>query len=165
VIGPDVVVPRDALVLLMGAAGAGKSTYASGHFPAATILSSDAYRERLSGDAADQTATGEAFRLLHAHAGERLAAGLLTVIDATNVLAASRAALMALAAVHGRPAIAIVLDEPLAVCLERNALRAGRTAVPQWIVQRQHAALRRALPQLSAEGFRAVHVVRPEGCR
>ncbi|MGH2463758.1 MAG: AAA family ATPase, partial [Candidatus Limnocylindria bacterium] len=81
------VVPPDALVLLVGAAGSGKSTLVARLFSAAQVLSSDAYRTTVSGDATDQSATTQAFRRLHATLERRMAAGELTVIDATNVQA------------------------------------------------------------------------------
>ncbi len=65
-------IPSDALVILIGAAGSGKSTLAARHFPAEAILSSDAYREAVSGDASDQAATDEAFERLEADLDQRL---------------------------------------------------------------------------------------------
>jgi predicted kinase len=62
---------------------------------------------------------------------------------------------------HGRPAIAIALDLPLDVCLERNAAR-PRT-VRAAVVRRQHDELRRGLDRLDLEGFSAVHVLRSTG--
>lgn len=153
-------IPGDALVLLVGAAGSGKSTLAARLFPAEAILSSDALRGRLSGDPANQAASAQAFRLLHAQADRRLAAGRLTVIDATNIAAAARRPLHRLAAMHGRPVIGLVLDLPAGVCLARNAARIGRT-VPAAVIQRQLASLRRALDQgqLAAEQFRRIVVL------
>jgi protein phosphatase len=147
-------IPADALVLLIGAAGSGKTTLAGRLFPAEAILSSDALRQQVSGDAANQQASPQAFRILHAQAARRLAAGRLTVVDATNITAAARRPLRRLASAHGRPVIAIVLDVAGAVCLARNAGRPGRT-VPEAVVLRQLGSLRRALDQgdLAAEQF------------
>ena len=103
-------------------------------------------------------ATPAAFRIFHAIARERLRAGRVTVIDATNVQAGSRKPLIALARKFGHPAVAIVFDLPLAVCLERNAARAGRS-VPVDVVRRHHQQMTKALPELDAEGFAHVHVL------
>ena len=149
-----IAIAADSLVLFVGAAGSGKSTLAGRLFPADAILSSDALRAELSGDPADQAATPLAFRILHDRAARRLRAGLLTVIDATNVERAARQPLHRLAAATRRPIVAIVLDLLPATCLARNAARQGRV-VPEAAVLRQLAALRRGLDrdELAAEGF------------
>jgi protein phosphatase len=151
-------VPADALVLLVGVAGSGKSTLAARHFPSSVVLSSDAFREAVSGDAADQSATDEAFERLRADLELRLAAGGLTVVDATNVQGWARRQLLAAAARHGRPTVAIVLALPLEVSLARNAARGDRV-VPTAAVRRQDRFLRQALPRLGEEGFAALVVL------
>lgn len=159
--GPRLEIAPDALVLLVGAAGSGKSTLAGRLFPAGTILSSDALRAELSGDPANQAATPLAFQILHERAARRLAAGLLTVIDATNVEPLARRPLRGLAWNAGRPVVAIVLDLPPATCVARNAARSERV-VPEAAVRRQLAALRRGLDrdELAAEGFDQLIVLR-----
>lgn len=148
-----ITVPGDALILLVGPAGSGKSTFATRHFPLDAVLSSDAFRAAVSGSEADQSATDAAFRLLHARTYARLAGGQLTVIDATNVTRAAREPLLAMAERHGRPALAICFELSLAERLAWNALRPAR-AVPAHVVRRQHATFLRAVPHLYGEGFR-----------
>ncbi|MDP9482324.1 MAG: AAA family ATPase, partial [Chloroflexota bacterium] len=92
-------------------------------------------------------------------ARRRLERGRLTVIDATNVSRGARTTLLGLARVTRRPAVAVVLDPPLAACLARNAARADRT-VAQEVVRRQHAELQGSLAVedgFGAEGFTGVH--------
>ena len=113
------------LVVLVGAAGAGKSTFASQHFGADVILSSDTYRGLVSGDPTDQRATRPAFAALHAALRKRLHDRLLTVVDATNVTTRARAALLREASIAGLPAIAIALDLPADLVLARNRARRG----------------------------------------
>lgn len=153
-----VEVPPDALVLMVGAAGSGKSTLAARLFSPAQILSSDAYRAAVSGDPADQSATPQAFRRLHATLERRMAAGDLTVIDATNVQGWARRQLLAVAARHGRPAVALVLAIPLEVSLARNVARSERR-VPSAAVRRQDRYLRASLPRLGEEGYASLVVL------
>jgi protein phosphatase len=153
-------VPGGALVLLIGASGSGKSTFASRHFDADALVSSDQLRGALAGDEADQQATDAAFGWLHQWLDARLAAGALAVVDATNVEWMRRAELLGRARHYGRPAIAIAFDLPLDLCLARNAARRRTVRAP--IVRRQHDELRRSLDRLDLEGFRAVHVLRTE---
>lgn len=158
-------IPVPGLAVLIGAAGSGKSTLAARLFAADEILSSDAVRAALSGDPADQRVTGRAFRILHAEAARRLAAGRLVVIDATNVQPSARMALLRLAAGAGAPATAIVLALPAPLVHARNAARPERT-VPAPAVDRQLAALARMgdaptaiASRLRGEGFAAVHII------
>ena len=149
-----ITLPDPCLVVLVGAAGSGKSTFAARHFPAAAVLSSDAFRELISGDPGDQAATRPAFAALHRALERRLAAGQTTVVDATDVTARARRALLSRSRAAGVPAVAIVLDLPETLVLARNAAR-GPRAVPEHAVRRQLADLRRSLPSasLEAEGF------------
>jgi len=151
-------IPADALVVLTGPSGSGKSTFARRHFASDEVLSSDAFRERILGDARDQREKEEVFRRLHAVADTRLRDGLLTVVDATNVVPWDRQALLRLAERHGRPAVAIIFDLPLEQCLAANAARPGRV-VPALVVRRQWRSMRRSLSYFAAEGFHAVHTL------
>jgi predicted kinase len=167
-----IVVPDSSLVVLVGAAGAGKSTFAARHFRPDEILSSDAFRAILTGDERDQRATRTAFSILHREVVSRLAAGRLVVVDATNVERHARRALVKRARTAGAPAIAIVLALPESVVHARNAGRTERV-VDADVVARHLASLAVADPAVTAggadadalfdgEGFDAVHVLRSE---
>ncbi|MCZ4121942.1 polynucleotide kinase-phosphatase [Streptomyces sp. H39-S7] len=149
-----------SLVVLIGATGSGKSTFAARHFKPTEILSSDFCRGLVSDDENDQGASRDAFEVLHYIAGKRLAAGRLTVIDATSVQSESRKQLVSLARQYDVLPIAIVLDVPEQVCVERNAARPDRAGMPQHVVQRHQRELRRSLRGLEREGFRKVHILR-----
>jgi protein phosphatase len=159
----ELVVPDPSLVVLIAAAGAGKSTFAARHFDPAEILSSDAYRASIAGDEADQRVTGAAFRKLHWALERRLADRQLTVVDATNVERSARRALLTRAAAAGMPAIAIVLDLPPATILARNRDRTTRI-VDEPVILRHIKRLRDSLDGLTRviddEGFERVVVFR-----
>ncbi len=157
----DLTVPELSLVCLVGASGSGKSTFAAAHFGPFEVLSSDFCRGLVSDDPNDQSATKAAFEVLHHIAGKRLDSGRLTVVDATNVQPDARRGLVALAREHDVLPVAIVLDLPERVCLDRNAARADRDFGDR-VVKRQRDQLRRSLRSLRREGFRAVHVLRSE---
>lgn len=157
-VSPALLVPADALVLLVGIAASGKSTFARRHFGPTEILSSDALRAMVTDDPSAQGATDDAFDLLHRILAMRLRRGRLTVVDATNVEDWARAELVAVAKRHRRPAVAIVLDLPLPVALERNATRTAPRPPPA-ALRRQHRWLVDSLPSL-AEGFAVVHHLR-----
>jgi predicted kinase len=160
-----IVVHVPGLVLLVGAAGSGKSTLAGRLFEPSEILSSDAFRAAVSGDAADQRATRTAFGILHREARRRLAAGKLVVVDATNVETGARRTLLRLARVAGVPSVAVVIVSPAAIVHARNAGREGRI-VPTDVVDRHLARVTslgrepaEIVATLRAEGFAAVHVL------
>ncbi|MFE4966357.1 polynucleotide kinase-phosphatase [Streptomyces sp. NPDC056660] len=149
-----------SLVVLVGASGSGKSTFARRHFKPTEVISSDFCRGLVSDDENDQGATKDAFDVLHYIAGKRLAAGHRTVVDATSVQEESRRRLIDLARKYDVLPIAIVLDMPEEVCAERNAARADRADMPRRVIQRHIRELRRSLRHLEREGFRKVHVLR-----
>ncbi|MFF3713651.1 polynucleotide kinase-phosphatase [Streptomyces phaeochromogenes] len=149
-----------SLVVLIGASGSGKSTFARKHFKPTEVISSDFCRGLVADDENDQSASGDAFDVLHYIAGKRLAAGRRTVVDATNVQQESRKQLIELARKHDVLPIAVVLDVPEEVCAERNASRTDRADMPRRVIQRHTRELRRSLRHLEREGFRKVHVLR-----
>jgi len=151
-------IPERSLVLLIGAAGSGKSTFAQKHFKSTEIVSSDALRGVVSDDEGDQTASADAFQLLGMITTMRLRRGRLTVVDATNVQRPARKALLALAARNSTPATAIVFNLPAAVCLARNQSRAHRPV--SWeVVEKQGADLLGSLSGLAQEGFQNAYVM------
>lgn len=154
----ELSIPDLSLVILVGASGSGKSTFARKHFGPFETLSSDTFRALVSNDEEDQNATAPAFEALNFVAKKRLEAGLLTVVDATSVQKDARKSLIDLARSHDVLPVAIVFDLPAAVGIERNTSRPNRQ-VPERVVRRQTNQLRQGLHGLKREGFRTVHVL------
>ncbi len=151
-------IPELALVALIGASGSGKSTFARRHFRATEILSSDYFRGMVSDDETDQSCTNDAFEALYYLLDKRLSRARFTVVDATHVRVEDRKRLIERARAHHCFAVAIVIDAPENICLERNSQRPDRAFGPQ-VVRRQIAELRRGSRGLNREGFRYVHFV------
>jgi polynucleotide kinase-phosphatase len=152
-------IPTPSLVLLVGASGAGKSTFARKHFLPTEIVSSDRCRALVADDENDQSVTPAAFEILHVIARKRLEAGKLVVVDATNVQLEARRPLIALARSMHVFAVAIVLDMPERFCVDNNERRDDRDVGPH-VVRRQIQELRASLRNMEREGLRTVHVLR-----
>jgi len=157
---PALAVPSPSLVLMVGPAGSGKTTFCRRNFPASAVVSSDDCRAAVAGEAADQTATPAAFALAHERVEDRLRRRRLAVLDATSLTPRARAVAIDLAARHHLPAVAIVLDVPTDVCVRQDAARADRRRVGRRVIDTHATALRAALETLPREGFRAVHHLR-----
>ncbi|MEM9819729.1 MAG: polynucleotide kinase-phosphatase [Bacteroidota bacterium] len=155
----EIKVPELALVVLVGTSGSGKSTFAKKYFQPYEVLSSDECRGIVSNDVNSQSATKDAFDVLHYIAGKRLERGLLTVIDATNVQSAARKKLIQLARAHHVLPVAIVLDLPRELCEARNAQRNDRV-LGKHVVRQQKQQLKRSIKQLKKEGFRNLTILR-----
>ncbi|MCW5625173.1 MAG: polynucleotide kinase-phosphatase [Burkholderiales bacterium] len=155
----EIDIPELALVVLVGPSGSGKSTFAREHFKATEVLSSDHCRGLVSDDETDQSATKDAFEVLHFIASKRLQAAKLTVVDATNVQPEARKPLVTLARQHHCIPVALVLDMPEKLCRERNAQRPDR-GFGEHVIRNQCSQLHRSLRGLQREGFRHVHVFR-----
>jgi protein phosphatase len=151
-------IPELSFVVLIGASGSGKSTFARRHFKPTEILSSDYCRGLVSDDENSQASTKDAFEVLHFIARKRLAAGKLTVVDATHVQPESRKPLVEIAREFHCLPVAIVLDVPERVAHERNKTRPDRDFGPH-VIRQQSQQLHRSLRGLEREGFRHVHVL------
>ena len=151
-------IPELSLVILIGASGCGKSTFARSHFKQTEILSSDHYRGVVSDDETDQSASKDAFEILHYIAAKRLAAGKLTVIDATNVQPEDRKKLIQIAKQYHVFSIAIAFNLPERICIERNAQRPDRNFGAH-VVKRHTQTMRRSLKNLYREGFHRTYLL------
>jgi protein phosphatase len=157
---PTVTIADPSLVVLVGPAGSGKSTLAVRHFDPSEVLSSDALRAAVAGDAADQGASGMAFAILHRELVRRLTSGRSAVVDATNLRAQHRRPLLTRARRAGVPAAAIVLDLPAGIVQARNGARSR--VVDREVIERHLVWLRETVDgdRLRAEGFDPVAVLR-----
>jgi protein phosphatase len=154
-----ITIPELSFVVLIGVSGSGKSTFARKHFKNTEILSSDYCRGLVSDDENSQAATKDAFEVLHFIARKRLAAGKLTVVDATNVQPESRKSLVEIAREFHCLPVAIVLDLPERVAHDRNKTRPDRNFGPH-VIRQQSQQLHRSLRGLEREGFRHVFVLK-----
>ncbi|MCX7592765.1 MAG: polynucleotide kinase-phosphatase [Fischerella sp.] len=151
-------IPELSLVVLIGASGAGKSTFAGKHFHPFEVLSSDFCRGLVSDDENSQPATKDAFEVLHFITAKRLAAGKLTAIDATNLLPEDRKIFVQLARQYHFFPVAIAFNLPEELCHERNQKRPHRQFAPH-VVRHHTQLLRRSLRGLEREGFRYVYIL------
>ena len=152
-------IPDLSLVVLIGVSSAGKSTFAREHFLSTEVLSADFFRGVVADDENSLEATDDAFAALHFVAARRLARGLLTVVDATNVQPEARKPLVELAKRYHAQPVAIIFDLPQAICKERTAARTDRD-LPPHVIPRQHRQLRRGLKGLKREGLRRIFTLR-----
>jgi protein phosphatase len=156
------LVPRPCLVLLAGVAGCGKSTFAGRHFRSTEVVSSDACRALVADDPDDQRASGDAFSVLHLLVEKRLKRRhLVTAVDATNLHRRDRRPFVRRAQAVGMPVVAVVLDIPLDLCIERDRARPERH-VGELTLRRQREALELGLEGLDEEGLYAAFVLRSE---
>ncbi|GGB77160.1 monooxygenase [Knoellia flava TL1] len=149
-------IPDPALVLLVGAAGSGKSTWAAEHYRPTEVVSSDALRALVGSGTADLDASNDAFEILDRVVTGRSRRGLTVVVDTLGLDAQRRAAWAALARSAGLPTVAVVFDTPAAVCRARNAAR--DRPVPASVLGTQLQRVRDVRTELEAEGWE-VHVV------
>ncbi|WP_395692095.1 AAA family ATPase [Nocardioides sp.] len=104
--------PDPALVVLVGASGSGKSTWARARYRRAEIVSSDDLREVVGSGRHDLDASEDAFAVLERVVDARLGRGLTTVVDTLGLDDVRRTRWLAAARAAGLPAVVVVLDTP-----------------------------------------------------
>ncbi len=151
-------IPELCVVALIGGTSSGKSSFAATHFLPTEVMSSDSFRGMITDDENDQSVSADAFDLLYYAANKRLSHKKLTVIDATNLQQSARQQVVELARNQDVHAVAIVLNPPESVMLERNRLRTDRH-LPERVIHQHRSALKKSIRSLKREGFRYVYVL------
>ncbi|HEY5784664.1 MAG TPA: LLM class flavin-dependent oxidoreductase [Microlunatus sp.] len=153
--------PDPCVVVLAGAAGAGKSTWAATHYARSEIVSTDALRAVVGTGPADLDASVEAFAVADLIIDARLRRGLTTVVDTLGLDADRRQALRTRAQTAGLPAALVVLDTPARLCRTRNAER--DRPVPAEVLAAQLRKVRTLPAHAATEGWDQVVVLTQRG--
>ncbi|WP_169713685.1 AAA family ATPase [Paludifilum halophilum] len=152
--------PSNSLILLCGAPGCGKSTFARRHFAPTEIVSSDDCRRRVCDNVYNMKVHRETFSLVRHIARLRMSLGRLTVIDATALRRGMRRSMMRLAGDYGFRTGVIVLDVRLSTCLSRNKSR--KRKVSEDVIRSFYILLHKAKTDVYKEGFDRIYVLGEE---
>jgi F420-dependent oxidoreductase-like protein len=152
-------VAEGTLVVLVGPSGSGKTTWALQTFGPDEVVGSDRLRAVVGEGEHDLAASADAFAVLDLVVAARVRRRLTTVVDTLGLDDDRRRGWLDLAARHGTPCVAVVLDIPAAECRRRNASRPHR--VPAGVLTAQLATFADVRARLAAEGFTDVVTAGP----
>lgn len=142
---------RRTLVLLSGPIGSGKSTFAS-KWLSVPAVSADSIREMISGNAADQTVSKEAFDILYTLVDVKMRNSFPVIIDNLNHNARTRRDWFKLADKYGYKKVVILFDKvDLKQCLAQNAGRSR--AVNPDIVKKSYEVFHDGIKHLADDNL------------
>lgn len=153
----DARLPDPAVVVLAGAAGSGKSTWALERFRTAEVVSSDALRAAVGSGPSDLDASVEAFALLDQIVAARTRRSLMTVIDTLGLDPVRRLDYLRLARSAGLPAVLVIMNTAAALCRERNRLR--DRPVPAPVLTEQIRRISKLVDLADEEGWDQVLII------
>jgi alkanesulfonate monooxygenase SsuD/methylene tetrahydromethanopterin reductase-like flavin-dependent oxidoreductase (luciferase family)/predicted kinase len=153
----DARLPDPVMVVLAGAAGSGKSNWATERFRTAEVVSSDALRATVGSGPADLEATADAFALLDQIVAARAKRSLTTVIDTLGLDPERRAGYRRLARESGLPTVLVIMNTAAALCRERNRRR--DRPVPAPILTDQLRKISRLLETVQDEDWDRVLII------
>jgi protein phosphatase len=142
---------RPSVVVLCGPAACGKSTFAAQHFRPTQIISSDHARGLVCDDERDQRYQTQAFALVHFLIEQRLGLNRMCVVDSTALTVQARKNLLEIARRNRVPAVMLLFNIPLNVCIERDRKR--ERTVGQPTIEHQHHLFEQAKAGVKREGF------------
>jgi alkanesulfonate monooxygenase SsuD/methylene tetrahydromethanopterin reductase-like flavin-dependent oxidoreductase (luciferase family)/predicted kinase len=148
------------MIVLVGASGAGKSTWARARYREQEIVSSDDLRGVVGSGRHDLDASADAFRLLDDIVAARARRALTCVVDTLGLEPERRRGYLAVAKAHGLPAVAVLFDVAPALVRERNASRDRPVPAPALRAQLTRAG--QVLAEIDTEGWDQVLVVRSD---
>lgn len=147
----DWVINMTSAYFMIGVQGSGKSTWARANAKRlrARVLASDAVRNELERQGIDATNEGDrVFAIVEERLEKLLAQGRNVIVDATHARRRWRERELRVARTQGARLIAVWLDVPLALALERNQAKPGgplwgERVVPEAVL---HAVARKFEP-------------------
>jgi alkanesulfonate monooxygenase SsuD/methylene tetrahydromethanopterin reductase-like flavin-dependent oxidoreductase (luciferase family)/predicted kinase len=143
--------PDPALVVLIGASGSGKSTWAAQRYLPREVVSSDALRAIVGSGEHDLDASVDAFSLLDQIVAARAGRRLTTVVDTLGLDPQRRAGYLEIARRAGLPAVAVIFDTNQAICRDRN--RSRDQSVPAQVLTAQLRRMRGMTAEVAAQGW------------
>lgn len=151
------ILPRRTLLVLCGAAGAGKSTFAAQRFPATSIVSSDRCRGLVCDDENDQTVNRDAFDLFYYILQKRMKLGRFCVADSAALKPDARRNLRALSRRFGYYGCLLIFTTPPEVCIQRDSQRTRR--VGESVVHYHAGLLPQAMQDAPNEGWEMIRLL------
>ena len=157
--------PRRTLLVLCGAAGCGKSTFASNFVTAHTnldlhptsIVSSDYCRAVICDDENNQLVSRDSFELFHFILHKRMQQSVFTIADSTALKAMARYPLLDLAQRHRYTACLLIFDVPMAQCVERDQQRPR--SVGASVIAYHYDLLQQTLLDAQREGWQQILIL------
>lgn len=147
------LIPFEAkLIILMGIPGCGKSTFAARMFEN-HVVSSDAIREKLTGDEANQVENDTVFTLFHERIEEILYRRMTAIADSTALTPEARERLRLCARSHEASTHLILFDN-CAAAKVRNRTRPN--PVPDDVMRRMWDRFQVAKSSVYHEGYSSI---------
>jgi protein phosphatase len=154
------ILPRRTLLVLCGATGSGKSTFAAQRFPATSVVSSDRCRGMVCDDENEQAFNRDAFDLFYYILRKRMHNGFFSVADSTALKPVAREELRKISRSYGYYGCLLILVTPPEICLQRDRQRARQ--VGESVIRYHDGLLPQVLEDAPKEGWERIHIVREE---
>ena len=142
---------RPSVIVLCGPAACGKSTFATRHFRASHIISSDFCRKLVCDDETDQRYNLQTFALLNFLIGQRISINRLCIVDSTALTPGARKSLLDLGRKYRVRTELFMFNIALEKCLERDGTRSR--SVGARVIEEQYRLFKHAQKSVGSEGF------------